>query len=355
MFKNIEIYAGKKAKEIIQDRGLRADDIRVMAGAAGGPKFLVLNGLDKAVFGEFFKARKKPLFYIASSIGAFRGAALAQKDPLTALEKLTESYLKQSYTEKPARREISAESERIIDDYLDNEAKAYILNKSFLRLNILAAKCGGISSSDNTLMLMLFLLTASTVNIASRSMLLKLYKTAMFSDTRGTPPFVEHIKRSSLRIDLTEKNIRSAILASGAIPYAMEGVKNIDGAPSGTYRDGGVTDYHMDIDFGVKEGLVLFPHFFSRITPGWFDKALKWRKPHRENFSNTVMVCPSREFIDKLPGSRIPDRKDFKTFFGKDKERLRNWNHAIKESRKCGEEFLEAVNSGKIKNVMKSF
>jgi hypothetical protein len=355
MFKSIEIYAGEKAKEIIQDRGLQADDVKVMAGAAGGPKFLVLNGLDKAVFGEFFKARKEPLFYIASSIGAFRGAALAQKDPLKALEKLTESYLKQNYTEKPSRREISAESERILDDYLDNGAKEYILNKSFLRLNILAAKCGGISSSDNTLLLMLFLLTASTANIASRRLLLKLYKTLMFSDTRDTPPFVEHIKNSSLRIKLTEKNIRNAILASGAIPYAMEGVKNIDGAPEGTYRDGGVTDYHMDIDFGVKDGLVLFPHFFSRIIPGWFDKSLKWRKPHRDNFSNTVMVCPSREFINNLPGSRIPDRRDFKTFFGKDKERLKNWNYAIKESRRCGEEFLEAVSSGKIKDVMKSF
>jgi len=355
MFKSIEIYAGRKAKEIIQDRGLRADDIKVMAGSAGGPKFLVLNGLDKAIFGEFLKGRKDPLFYIASSIGAFRGAALAQKKPIEALEKLTASYIKQSYTQKPSRREVSAESERIIDDYLNKKAIKHILNKSFLRLNILAAKCDGISSSDNTWMLMLFLINASTVNLISRKLLLKLYKTVMFSDTRDTPPFIEHIKESSLRINLTESNIRKAILASGAIPYAMEGVGNIDGTPEGTYRDGGVTDYHMNIDFGINEGLVLFPHFFSRIIPGWFDKALKWRRPDRDNYSNTVMVCPSGEFINNLPGSRIPDRRDFKTFFGRDKERLKNWNHAIKESRKCGEEFLEAVSSGKINRILKDF
>ena len=355
MFNSIEIYAGEKAKKIIQDKGLKADDIKAMAGSAGGPKFLVLQGLDKAVFGELFKGRKEPLFYLASSIGAFRGAALAQKNPLKALDKLTRSYLKQSYTSKPSRREVSADSERIIDDYLDNEAKEYILNQSFLRLNILAAKCEGISSYDNSWLLMLFLFNASAINLINRKLFLKLYKTVMFSDKRDTPPFIEHIKECSLRLKLTKSNIRSAILASGAIPYAMEGVKEIKGAPEGTYRDGGVTDYHMDINFGVNDGLVLFPHFFSRITPGWFDKGLKWRRHDPENFSNTIMVCPSRKFIEKLPGSRIPDRRDFKTFFGNDKERLKNWNYTINESRRCGEEFLEAVNSGKIKDVLKSF
>ncbi|MFA5518933.1 MAG: patatin-like phospholipase family protein [Spirochaetota bacterium] len=355
MFNSIEIYAGKNAKRIIQEKGLKADDIKAMSGAAGGPKFLVLNGLDRAVFGELFKNRKEPLFYLGSSIGAFRGAALAQKDPLKALDKLTKSYIKQSYTSKPARREVSAESERIIDDYLDKEAKEYILNRSFVRLNILAAKCEGISSYDKEWLLILFLLNASLSNLISKKIFLKLYKRVMFSDIRDTPPFIEHVKENRFRLELTKSNIRNAILASGAIPYAMEGVKNIKGAPDGTYRDGGVTDYHMDISFGINEGLVLFPHFFSKITPGWFDKALIWRKHNPENFSNTVMVCPSQKFIEKLPGSNIPDRKDFKTFFGNDKERLKNWNYAIKESQRCGDEFLEAVNSGKIKDVLKDF
>lgn len=355
MFNSIEIYAGKNAKKIIQEKGLQANDIKAMTAAAGGPKFLVLNGLDRAIFGELFKDRTEPLFYLASSIGAFRGAAFAQKNPLKALDKLTRSYIKQSYTIKPSRREISAESERIIDDYLDKEAKEYILKKSFLRLNIITAKCEGISSYDNSWLLMLFIFNASTINLVNRNLFLKFYKRVMFSDTRDTPPFIEHVKENSLRLKLTKSNIRSAILASGAIPYAMEGVRDIKGAPSGTYRDGGVTDYHMDIDCGVSDGLVLFPHFFSKITPGWFDKGIKWRRYNPENFSNTVMVCPSQKFIEKLPGSNIPDRRDFKTFFGNDKERLKNWNYAIKESQRCGDEFLEAINSGKIKDVLKDF
>ncbi len=355
MYNNIEIYAGKNARNIILDRGFKAEDVKAMAGSAGGPKFLILNGLDQVIFGEMFKNRKERLFYIGSSIGAFRGTALAQENPLESLQKLTESYLKQSYTERPSRRDVSADSERIIDDYLDKKGADYILNKSYMHLNIIAAKCDGISASDKSWLLPLFLLNAVAVNCLSRNALLKLYERVVFTDTREEPPFLGHFKNPKLRVPLTRENLRSAVLASGAIPFAMDGVRDIKGAPAGTYRDGGVTDYHMDIDFGVKEGLVLFPHFFSRIIPGWFDKGMKWRKPDPENLANTVMVCPSREFIRKLPGSRIPDRKDFKTFFGNDKERLKNWNHAINESRKCGEDFFEAVESGKIKGILKDF
>lgn len=355
MFNNIEVYAGKNARRIILDRGFKPEDVKAMAGSAGGPKFLILNGLDRVIFGELFKNRKERLFYIGSSIGAFRGTALAQKNPLEALEKLTQSYIKQTYREKPSRRDVSAESERIIDDYLDEKSADYILNKSYMHLNIMAAKCGGISSSDNNWLLILFLLNAVAVNCISRNALIRLYKRTIFTDMRALPPFINHVKDPGLRIPLTPENLREAVLASGAIPFAMDGVRNIKGAPQGTYRDGGVTDYHMDIDFGVKDGLVLFPHFFSRIIPGWFDKGMKWRRPDPENLANTVMVCPSGDFIRKLPGSRIPDRKDFKTFFGNDKERLQNWNYAIKESQKCGEEFLEAVESGKIKGILKDF
>jgi len=49
MYDNIEIYAGDNAVEIIRSRGLNENDIQGIVGASGGPKFLVLNGLDKAI------------------------------------------------------------------------------------------------------------------------------------------------------------------------------------------------------------------------------------------------------------------------------------------------------------------
>ena len=35
---------------------------------------------------------------------------------------------------------------------------------------------------------------------------------------------------------------------------------------------------------------VLFPHYTDRITPGWFDKLLPWRKPSVEDMANVVPV-----------------------------------------------------------------
>ena len=53
------ILAGRKALPIIRDEGLDPDRVQVVAGAAGGPKWLVLYGLDRWLFGEYFKDRKQ--------------------------------------------------------------------------------------------------------------------------------------------------------------------------------------------------------------------------------------------------------------------------------------------------------
>ena len=74
--KSINLWAGKKAYKKIKDSGLTPDDVKVVAGAAGGPKWLVLANLDRALFGHWFKDRKKPLFTIGALVA---GAIWAQK------------------------------------------------------------------------------------------------------------------------------------------------------------------------------------------------------------------------------------------------------------------------------------
>ncbi len=354
MYDNIEIFAGEKAAEIIRAKGLHENDIKTIVGASGGPKFLVLNGLDKAILNTWFKKRTDPLFFIGSSIGSWRGAAFASKKPIETLDKFTESYLKQIYTTKPSRKDVTDESIRILNDFLKDEDIDYVLNKSKINLNIISAQCRGISSIESNAALALSFIPAAVVNLISRKLLLRIYTRTLFYDTRYTPPFIDSFK-SSNRIKLTGSNFKQALLSSGSIPFAMEGIKNIPGAPSGTYRDGGLTDYHINIDFGIRDGIVLFPHFSSRVIPGWLDKSIWWRKPDKKFFSNTVLVAPSKKFIDSLPLGKIPDRTDFKTFFGRDSERLAYWNEVIKKSSIVGEEFMEAVSSGKIKDIMKSF
>ena len=59
MANNLEFIAGSKAYSIIKESGLKPEMVRVVAGAAGGPKWLVLSRLDRAVFCEFFKQMTK--------------------------------------------------------------------------------------------------------------------------------------------------------------------------------------------------------------------------------------------------------------------------------------------------------
>lgn len=354
MYENIEIYAGDKAAEIICDRGLKEEDIQAIAGASGGPKFLVLAGLDRAILSSWFKKRSDPLFFVGSSIGSWRGAAFASKNPIETLDKFTESYLRQKYTARPARKDVTDESIRILNDFLTDDDISFILNRSNIRLSIISAQCRGISSFESNAALALSFIPALLVNTISRKLLLKIYTRTLFHDTRSTPPFID-IFKSENRVKLTAENFKQALLSSGSIPFVMEGIKNIPGAPGGTYRDGGLTDYHININFGVEDKIVLFPHFSSRVIPGWLDKSLSWRKPDKKFFSNTLLVAPSRKFIESLPMGKIPDRTDFKTFFGRDDERLKYWNEVMTRSSIVGEEFMWSVSSGKIKDLIKSF
>ena len=68
---------------------------------------------------------------------------------------------------------------------------------------------------------------------------------------------------------------------------------------------------------------------------------------------NVVLVAPSNRFVDGLPFGKIPDRKDFKTFFGKDKERVEYWTKVVEKNKKLGDEFFEAIESGRIREIVK--
>ena len=136
----------------------------------------------------------------------------------------------------------------------------------------------------------------------------------------------------------------------------MSGVSDIQGAPKGVYRDGGVIDYHLDIPFTTNENkIVLYPHYCGRIIPGWFDKKISWRKPRKEHMENVLLVSPSEKFIRSLPHQKIPDRNDFYLFKGKDDERIAYWEYVSEKSKDLGDEFLDIVNSGKIRDMVVPF
>ena len=125
----------------------------------------------------------------------------------------------------------------------------------------------------------------------------------------------------------------------------MEGVR-IPGDPGHVHWDGGVLDYHPDLDFGPGDGLVLYPHFYSYVVPGWFDKALPWRRARGDNFRRVLLISPSDEFVAALPGGRIPDRQDFYRY--PDRERMARWQTVLDASARLGDELNELTLTGRL-------
>ncbi len=338
--------AGESAYEKIKDSGLKPDDVSTIPGAAGGPKFLVLSSIDRALFGTFFKGRKKPLYAVGSSIGSWRIAAYAQKNPVEAVSLFERLYIEQIHEKGASAASISKTSDRLLRDYVKPESIEYILNHPYIRTNIISDRGANLISYDAKPVLAAGIGLAIAANTVSSKGVHLFFKRTVFTDSRSRAPFLD-ANYPHIEVELTADNFYQAVLASGSIPLWMSGVRNIPGAPRGTYRDGGMTDYHMDIPYG-DSGIVLYPHFSTTVKPGWFDRWLSWRKPDRKNMSNVVLVAPSDSFINSLPGGSIPNRKDFVEFAGNDAERIKKWSRALSLCDKLGNVLLEDIASGAI-------
>jgi len=337
--------------DIIQDEGLDLSRVKVLAGASGSAKFLVLTGIDRMVM-SLLKGRTDPLYLIGTSIGAFRMAAFCQPDPLEAIDILEREYIAQHYDVRPTKKDINRETHKILDAYIDDKEIKSMLTHPFMEISFLSNKCRGLLKSENSKVQLIGLGLATGANLLSRNKLGLFFERALFCTPGKVPPFAS-MNQFPINIHgLTPSNFKSALLSSGSIPVVMEGVSSIEGAP-GVFRDGGILDYHLDIPFlPDDDGLVLYPHFYEKITPGWLDKKLH-RKPSPKNMKNVVLVAPSKTFVEDLPFGKIPDRKDFTTFKGKDGERMAYWQTVVKKNKQLGDEFFEAVQSKKIKQIVK--
>ena len=351
MHDEISILAGSNAIKKIREQGLEPDQIKVICGASGSAKFLVLTGIDRFLV-QWFKGRTKPLHLIGTSIGAFRMAAFCQKDPVKAIDILEHEYIEQSYEKKPTRQDISEETKHIIDAFIDDKDIPAMLAHPFMRINFLSNRCKGLLKSENLRLQAMGIGVAAAINLVKRNLLGLCFERALFKSPETRSPFERMDQFPMKTYDLTSLNFKAALLSSGAIPMAMEGVSDITGV-SGVFRDGGILDYHPDLPFLPEDdGLVLYPHFFETVTPGWFDKKLN-RKPDAVHMRNVVLVAPSPKFVKTLPFGKIPDRKDFSAFKGNDRLRKAYWRIVAEKSRRLGHAFAETVDSGKIRSMVK--
>jgi hypothetical protein len=146
-------------------------------------------------------------------------------------------------------------------------------------------------------------------------------------------------------VPLSTDNLSAALMGSVAIPGVLHGVA-LPGTTDGRYRDGGLLDYHLDLPFARQDDITLYPHFGPRIVPGWFDKFLPWRHHQPSHHRNTLLLCPSADFLARLPGGKLPDRSDFKRYRGQDKLRQQQWRTACSESQRLGDAWLEWLARG---------
>jgi hypothetical protein len=344
----IEIYAGKTAMEKIKEHGFRQELFTSFLGSSGGPKWFCLYSLDKYLFGEFFEDRTTELNLIGSSAGAFRSACFAQKDPVKAIERLAKNYAETTYSDKAKPKEITEKARELLDTlFADSGAKEVIENQIF-KAHFIVAKSNGLVKYDNKYVQGLGLLNSYLRNRRDRAKLKSQYERFVFQSPTSSLSFNDPDNIPTKIVNLTERNIKSALLASGSIPMVMEGIKNIPDAPKGMYRDGGIIDYHFDLNIKTS-GLILYPHFNSQPKAGWFDKGSN-RQPRQENYDKVVLICPSPEFVASLPYGKIPDRTDFTELNAS--TRIKYWKTVFSETQKTADTLSNWLDSGDIvKNI----
>ncbi len=338
---SLTFKAGAGALESIRKHGLDISSIGTMAGASGGAKWLVLSQLDRAIIDTILPRLEGPVHLISSSIGSWRFACYAQADPRAAIDPFEALYLSQKYSEKPDIHEITALSREMINAVLGPTGIAEILENPRFRMHVMAVRSRHVLASENRVLLALGLMTTALLNAVHRATLGWSFERALFYDKRDVPPFFDVTGFPLQTIEMTADNLADAVLATGSIPLVLSGVRDIAGARPGVYRDGGVIDYHLDLPHSAEERLTLFPHFYGRIVPGWFDKRLKWRRPQAGNIDRTILVSPSDEFVAGLPNGKIPDRSDFLNYQPAERERI--WRDCVAACEAMADEFSEVL------------
>ena len=338
---SLTLKAGRGALKFVRTHGFDISSIGTIAGASGGAKWLVLSQLDRAILTNLVPHLRGPVHLLGTSIGSWRFACYAQNDPIAAIERFETAYVEQRFSERPDVHEITATSRATIELLLGANGVREILNHPTFRTHVMAVRSRHILASERRWLLGAGLLTAATLNLVSRKTLGMFFERALFYDSRDLPPFFDVTGFPLQQIAISPRNLEDAIVATGSIPLVLTGVRDIDGAAPGVYRDGGVIDYHHDLPHSAEERLTLYPHFYDHIVPGWFDKKLGWRRPHPEHVDRTILISPSPGFVSRLPNGKIPDRTDFVNYTPL--ERIRVWRACIKMCEELADEFNEIL------------
>lgn len=380
----LQIYAGPTARRTLERNGLQPHAIRTIAAAAGGPKGLLLGALDRFLFGEWLTQSSQPIDLVGASIGAWRMATACLDDPVAGFQRLEHDYVHQHYELPPGQKRPSAAQ---VSEVFGQNLRAFyggrvdeVLHHPRYRLHIVTSRGRHLLRTEHGLRTPLGYLGAFVTNAVRRKAMGAWLERVVFSTPGhgGSPcmplPFATDDYRTR-QVPLSAANFNQALQASCSIPFVLQAVHNIPGGPPGAYWDGGITDYHLHLNypgapdrasnsiacyadstrasdqFG-SDDLVLYPHFQKAVVPGWLDKGLKWRHHATHYLDNMVLLAPRPEWVRTLPNGKLPDRTDF-TRYGQDLPgRVKAWSTACAASAQLRDEFaawLERPDLGQVR------
>jgi len=346
----LQIHAGATALTWLRERGLQPADVRMIPAAAGGPKGLILNGLDRWIFGDWLAGSTHTVHLLGASIGAWRMATACLPDPSAQLAQMAEDYIHQEYEHAPGKPPLPRHVSQVFGAKLKQRfdgREAKVLGHRRYRLHVFTSRGRHVLQRQGRLRMPLGYAGAFVANSISRKAMGGWLERVVFSDVREPLPLRLHDYRTE-RVTLNAHNLCPSILASCSIPFWLDAVHDIPGGPAGAYWDGGITDYHLHLNYAAMDsGLVLYPHFQSEVVPGWLDKA--WKRRHRSSpgLANVVVLSPRPEWIAALPRGKLPHRGDFKTFGDDVGARVRAWRREIAESQRLADEFAEWAHGGR--------
>ncbi|MBI5278060.1 MAG: phospholipase [Burkholderiales bacterium] len=341
--KALRIYAGPAARKHIERHGLRPVDVGIVPAAAGGPKGLILGPLDRFIFGDWLTRSSQPVDLVGASIGAWRMATACLENATTAFERLERDYIAQDYELPPGRK--SPTLEHVSERFGDNLRSFYggrigeVLGHRRYRLHIVTSRGRHVLGREHKLHTPLGYLGAFLSNTVHRKAMGAWLERVVFSTPQAALPFATADYRTR-QVALTEANFNAALQASCSIPFVLQAIHDIPGAPPGAYWDGGITDYHLHLDYR-SEGLVLYPHFQKAVVPGWLDKGFKWRHRATPFLDRMVVLAPDPAWVARLPNAKLPDRTDFARYGTDLKARMAAWNGAVSASRELADEFAQ--------------
>ncbi len=343
--KALGLYAGPRALAQIRSQGLSPTDISTIPGAAGGPKGLILGPLDRFIFGQWLPQSTQPVHLVGASIGAWRMATACLGGSVQAFERLERDYIRQHYESEPGRKRPSAEQvSRLfgqgLQDFYGGRIPEVLGHPRF-RLHVVTSRGRHVLGREHPWRTPLGYAGAFISNSLHRKAMGAWLERVVFSapaDGALSPlPFGTRDFKTR-QVGLTEANFNPALQASCSIPFVLQAVHDIPGGPPGAYWDGGITDYHLHLDYQAP-GIVLYPHFQKQVVPGWLDKALKWRHKPTPFLDRMLLLAPNPAWVQSLPNGKLPDRTDF-TRYGMDLQaRVKAWTAATSAAQQLADEF----------------